>query len=449
LAAIRWSRELLMALPFAVILNGIPLPVGGSQVRIDQLIACMLVVPLVASIVAGQRRLRMDSTSWWLAALFAANVAASALNSPARMYSFSQCANLASAWVIYLLLINFLDTREQLDVFFERCLWAALIASGIGCVAFALAISGLSIGGAEVSGSAVENLSRPFGAYGTMVEPNIFGSFMGSIVVLTVVLLAVGSRLSSSARRQRLLRWTAALCAAALVLSFTRTAWIGAIIGLLCAAWLGRRRVGVKATRVLVPLLASVVIVLALLVLPGPAGTFLRFKLSNLVNVESPTAMLRLMTYALAVEQTLRHPILGVGTFSFAPLLAEGNDFAQFAGWRGLWIGNYLLLALHDTGVIGLMLWLGLIWSIISRGVRVVRAASQTDPTIAVRTLGLTAAIVSLLVAYLATTGFSLGYPWMLIGLLGAHARLAVAETATPQESAPEPTLIPVPADAT
>ena len=197
------------------------------------------------------------------------------------------------------------------------------------------------------------------------------------------------------------------------------------------------------------PPLMGFAIVVALLMLPGSGGTFLRFKLGNLMNLGSQTAVFRLLTYSVALEQTLRHPIIGWGTFSFAPLLAEGNDFARFEGWRGLWIGNYLLLAIHDTGVIGLVLWIGLLWSIIARGLRAMRAWSEPDPALAARSLALTAAVVSLFIAFLATTGFSLGYPWLLIGLLGAHARLAIEERLIPLAPAREAAPIPSPADAT
>ena len=442
-----WRRELVMALPFIVILNGLPLSVGATHLRIDQFSACLLVVPLAVAILSGKRRLRMDATAWWLVALLVSNLMASALNSPARTYSFSQCANLASAWLIHLLLINYLDTREDVAEFLEQCLRGALVASSIGIVAFLLAVAGLPVGGAEVSASAVQHLTRPYGAYGTMVEPNIFGSFMGAFVALAVAILAV-ARPASATPSSRLLRWTAALSAVGLVLSFTRSAWIGTIVALAFVALMGRRWLRVRTRYLLMPPLVGLAIVLALLLLPGSAGTFLRFKLGNLVNFGSETAVLRLMTYSLALEQTLRHPLIGLGTFSFAPLLAEGTDFARFDGWRGLWIGNYLLLALHDTGVIGLGLWLGLLWSIVARGLRASRIASESDPALAAQALALTGAVVSLLVAFLATTGFSLGYPWLLIGLLGAHARLAIEGRSIPIASPREPGLIPSPADA-
>ena len=421
LVAIRWRGGLLMALPFLVTLNGVPLTIGGSSVRLDQLAACLLLVPLAAGVLAGTRRLRLDATTWWLGAILAMNVAASVLNSPAKAYSLFQCANLASAWIIYVILVNFVDTRSELDALFARCLWAAALASGLGIAAFVLALAGVTLGGAEVSRAAAEGLTSAFGAYGTMVEPNIFGSFCGAFLVLTAMLLEA-VRDGSTVRQRALIRTTAALCAVGLVVSFTRSAWIGGITGLLALAVLGRRAFGLQSTRVLTPLAAIVALTVLLLLLPGPAGNFLRFKVVNLLNPDSPTATLRLLIYSLALDQTAAHPIVGWGTYSFAPLAAQGADFARYQGWRNIWIGNYLLLALHDTGIIGLVMWVGMLWSSLARGIRTVRLV---DAAMARRILGLTAAVTSLLIPFLATTGFSLGFPWLLLGLLAAHVRLS------------------------
>ena len=232
LGAILWRSELVMALPFLVMFNGLPLSFGGSAVRIDQLAASLLVIPLVAAVLSGRRRLKMDSTSWLLSVLLVTNVAASVVNSPARSYSLMQCLNLMSAWVIYVMLLNSLETREELTRAFTRCLWAAMIAAAIGISAFMLALAGLPVGGAEVSQTAAEHLSMAYGAYGTMVEPNIFGSFTGAFVVLSTGMLALAPRAPAVAARVKLLRATAALSAAGLVLSFTRAAWLGVIVGI-------------------------------------------------------------------------------------------------------------------------------------------------------------------------------------------------------------------------
>ena len=229
-----------------------------------------------------------------------------------------------------------------------------------------------------------------------------------------------------------LLRWLAAISAAGMVLSFTRAAWIGAIVGAVCFAVLAARtmQIRIRVGRT-VAALAGLAALLLLLSLPaGIAGEFFRFKLLNLLNLESTTAVLRLTVYAMAFEQTLAHPILGWGTFTFAPLVAQGADFRQFEGWRNLWIGNFLLLGLHDTGIVGLSLWLALIAMILVVAVRAARALSVSDPIGGARTVALTAAVVSLFVSFLSTSGFSFGYTWLLIGLLGAHARLAEGEGA-------------------
>jgi hypothetical protein len=147
----------------------------------------------------------------------------------------------------------------------------------------------------------------------------------------------------------------------------------------------------------------------------------------------------------MALDQTIVHPIVGWGTFTFAPLAAQGADFQQFDNWRNLWIGNFALLALHDTGAIGLLLWGGMLWSVLRRGLRAVASLRPVDPQASIHAIALVGAVVSLLIPFLATTGFTLGYPWLLIGLLGAHARLGATEPATPE---PAPLGNPLPADA-
>ncbi|HEY4218289.1 MAG TPA: O-antigen ligase family protein [Gemmatimonadaceae bacterium] len=456
--------SVVMILPFLVILNGIRIPVGASSIAADQLVACFLLVPLVASTLFGARRLHVDSTVGWLAAIVVWNVTASLLHSPALSYSLLQCANLASTWIIYLVVSNGIETREAFERFLRCVLWAALIASAVGIAAFCVALAGFDVGGAEVSTLAVTRLTQAYGAYGFMVEPNIFGSFAAAHFVLSMLIVRGGSRLSDDPRLTKLARRTAAFTFVALILSFTRAAWLGAAAGLLVAALLAPSMLGVRIrpTVIMKSLVAVVAIIGVLVLIPGNVGTVLRFKLVNLVNPQSQTVVVRLLTYGIALQQTMMHPFAGWGTFTFAPLLAEGSDFQRFDNWRSLWIGNYLLLALHDTGAIGLLCWVAMLWTVVARGLRAAREAAQAHALAALRSLGLTAAIVTLLIPFLATSGFSLGFPWLLFGLLGAHCRLQHAqevpaldpetsprETATPfSPPLPVPISIPAP-DAT
>jgi O-antigen ligase len=442
---------LVMLLPFLAVPNGVAIPVAGVSIRLDQLAACVLVVPLLASVLIGARRLRFDSTMGWLAAILAMNLIATALNSPAPLYSVLQCASLVSVWLMYVLVVNFLETREAMDVFLRRWLWAAIVGSVIGISAFVLASLGLDVGGAEVSQAAAERLTKAYGAYGVMVEPNIFGSFTGAALVASIVLLAGLPRDGSATKQLRLAAWTAGISAVGLVLSFTRAAWLGAVLALAyCLGAAGRALAGEGRRRgVGKALVVVAVVIVVLLLAPGNTANLFRFKLLNLVNLQSQTAVVRLLTYSMALDQTSAHPIVGWGTYTFAPIVAEGNDFQQFENWRNLWIGDFGLLALHDTGVIGLGLWCGMLWSVLARGIRTVSALRTTEARTSLHVVALVGAVISLLIPFLTTTGFSLGYPWLIIGLLGAHARLAPTEPGLPEPVPTSPPALPLPADAT
>lgn len=442
LAAIAWRRQLVLALPFFVTLNGVPITVGGSSFRLDQLVACALGVAIVASFLIGERRPIIDSSTVYLGLILAANVVATMLNSPARAYSLVQCVNQASAWLIYAVVINLVDSREMLQRILKNGLWAAMIASSIGICAYLLAVNGVPVGGAEVSGAAATRLTMAYGAYGTMIEPNLFGSFNAVHLVLASALLATPGAPTASPFSRRMLRAMIVLAACGLLLSFTRAAWIAALAGLLCVRAMTPRirTLRIRPGAVLWPILSLAALITVLMILPGNAGTLFRFKVFNLLNIGSQTAVLRLVTFVVALQQTAAHPVIGWGTFTFAPLVAEGSDFQQFENWRSLWIGNYLLLALHDTGILGLGLWFGLLWSTVRRPSRIIRALRESDTASAFSVAGLAAAVVTLLVAFLSTSGFSLGFPWLLLGLLGAYCRI-LAEPAHATSAQTLPTL--------
>ncbi len=417
---------MVLLLPFLATLNGLPLGAAGSTVRLDQLAACALCIPLVLGVLSGRRRWQLDGTSLWLGAILAVNLVASLANSPARQYSLLQCANLASAWVIYVILVNFLQSREDITEMITASLLAASVCSALAIAGFLFALAGFSIGGADLSTSSAESLTHPFGAFGTMLEPNILGSYCAAHLVLAVGVLAL-ERGRLSIRGRWRVRIAATLCSVAVVISFTRSAWIGLAFGLVFLAVMAGNITARRARYLMMPVGAIAVSALLVLLLPGSAADFLRDKITNLLNPESPTAVLRLLTYALAIEQTRVHPVMGWGTFTFAPLAAQGADFAQYAGWRSIWITNFLLLALHDTGVIGLVLWVLLLGSLLVPGWKMTRALGRYHIDDAARAAVLTAALATLLIPFLATTGFSLGYPWVLAGLLGAHRKVTLA----------------------
>ena len=424
-AAIVWRHALLLSIPWLATLNGIMVSVGPNRVRLDQLAAGALVVGLLLAVVAGRRRLHIDGTFRWLLVFFGLSIVSSALNSPVPGYSLAQTLNVASIWAVYLLLVNYLETPEDRSRFFRSYTASAVVACSVGILAFVLNAAGVPIGGAQTDSTTTETLAMAYGAYGTMYEPNIFGSYSQSAFLIGVGLLAVGSAAPIAGVTMQRVRLLVATAMIALMLSFTRAAWIGTLAGLGIFIVLAARHFGVRIrlSRILAPIGAVAAGAIVMYFVPGPAGDFFRYKVANLVNIFSSTAIVRLMSYTLIMNNVLEHPVIGSGTYSFGPIVAGGADFRSFEGYQKLWIGNWVLMPLHDAGMLGLVAFLGAMIWLVRNGLRAVVALREADPGAASRAFALTMAVMAVFIPYLTATGFTMGWSWMLLGMLGAEVR--------------------------
>lgn len=423
--AVTGRRALLAALPLLVTLNGVAIPVGGFAVRVDQVAALLLAGALVLGCIMGHRRFYVDPPMRWLAAFGVLNLVASALFSPDRGYSVTQVANIASAWAIYVVVVNYADDPAMSRDLQRRYLAAGLFATALGIVAFVLGKAGLDVGGANVV-EYVDDIAQPVGSYGTMREPNIYGSYSAAMLVLATGLTLLPT--PHPIVGPRTARVVAASGAVALILSFTRGAWLGAFCGLVVLLVLAGRHFGlrVRLRTLLAPVAVLAVLSLVLWFSPFEAAEFFRYKVRNLFNPQSSNAVVRLVVFGFALEQFAERPLLGWGTYSFAPLMAEGIAFRQIENWQNLWIPNFVLQVMHDTGIVGLLVFLALLASVIRRGLRAARLAATGDRSRAATLVALVASYCTLFVPFLFTTGFSLGYAWLLPALIGAHARIVL-----------------------
>ncbi len=130
---------------------------------------------------------------------------------------------------------------------------------------------------------------------------------------------------------------------------------------------------------------------------------------------EGQTLESRWVSYKQAWDDSLKRPLFGNGPNSF------GEKYTTTAHTPG-WISNMLLMALHDTGIVGLFLlcawfaWYG--WRIFS--------AWRRGSAGALRTLALALGIglLALFVAYQATTMLWFGFVWWYCAILEAGALL-------------------------
>jgi O-antigen ligase len=279
---------------------------------------------------------------------------------------------------------------------------SALILVGVGASAFGIAAwlvfpFGINLGVQTYS----LGTFATFSAYGTLFDSNTLGMFaMAAALVQTTLLLDAAFA-----------RWRGALGAGVLIaliavaLSLTRTAWIGLLVGLLliflCSPQ--RRWVLMIGGAALVLLGGALV---ASSALAGGGGAWANFSLARLLTGTS--ILFRLDAYARAWNDFLTHPLLGNGVNVFA------QKYTSPAGARD-WISNLVLMALHDTGIVGTLLlgaWLVWLGAAVWRALRVGRGMPRTF------LLALSIAYVALLLCDQATSVFWLGWNWVYVGLL-------------------------------
>lgn len=179
--------------------------------------------------------------------------------------------------------------------------------------------------------------ARPMRAVGTSVDPNSFGGLL-----MVGFVLAVGQLL---ARRRGVPLWLAggatALCGAALLLTYSRGAWVGAFVG-------AGLIVLVRRPRWVVPLGLLGVAGLAL----GIGGGFVH-RLWLGFTLQDPATKLRLAEYHNAWAIVRQHPWFGVGFGSAGSINLQTGvsstyfTIAERAGVLGL------LAFLGAVGVIG------------------------------------------------------------------------------------------------
>lgn len=280
---------------------------------------------------------------------------------------------------------------------FLGCLVVSVTAS---VLAFLLAVSGAPV---------LPVLNQPFPASrlsGTLLDANAFGGMVAVGLVLHL--------LTSTSAAPLLRGWWARLAdvvlPVGLVLTFSRSAWIGVTIGLGAAVLLWPRLSGRALRRFVLPaLLAGPVLVLVLLTLVPSVGMLI----TRPSQIES-----RLSIAGEAWDEFVAHPMVGMG-------------LGAFTDKYGVIVHNTALWFLAEMGVVGLGALAGLVLSIVIRSVDAARLAPAR----------VSALVAAVLVAHLTMLGVSLGIEalyqrqwWLVMAAAGS------AFVLTHQQARPGPT---------
>lgn len=199
-----------------------------------------------------------------------------------------------------------------------------------------------------VSVVAVEG-TRILRAYGFLPHPNVFGGYLAIGLLLSVWI----------SKDERTIFWSAvsALLGVGLVLTFSRSAWLGVLFGagvLLYHVWKTKDvRTWVRVSGA--PVMA---IVLTALCFFGAIST--RTFSGGDAPLEQRSVSERVSGYQEAVQVFLQHPIVGsgIGAYTVALTQLRPND----PSWSYQPVHNTLLLLLSEVGLLGVIVsvWWGM-----------------------------------------------------------------------------------------
>jgi len=267
-------------------------------------------------------------------------------------------------------------------------------AAAVGAAIAAIALWVLSSAGLIAFGTQQETLTGAPAAYGLSFEANI----LASTLAIWLFLILTGSR-SNRFRAVAL-----ALLGTALVLSLTRAAIIGLVLGLIVWAVLEGR---VARRHVLRSIAAAAAVIAALSVFAPSVTSPFTTKLAKAASFNSGTGQLRVesWTSALGDIHGSSDALVGLGLNTFGqrhldPTAPELD--------RNYYLGNMPLEIFYDTGLVGVLLLLAALASM--------RPLRRARPG---RAAGL---IAIFLVCSIATSTFWFGSTWLLIAM-ALHGR--------------------------
>lgn len=180
---------------------------------------------------------------------------------------------------------------------------------------------------------------------GTLFEANLFASYVGTCMLILIALLLNKQLKPSFYTISGLI-----ILAVALLFGWTRSAWIGFAIGMVFLSFIFPKVI--LSVKTIYLTLTSLLLLSPLFLylsakfdsLSGKSGLLVS-KFENIFNSEEGTGKIRVDVYHFAMQDWRKNPIFGRGYFS---LKQYGDD---------LWIGNTVISVLHDSGVIGLALF--------------------------------------------------------------------------------------------
>jgi O-antigen ligase len=286
---------------------------------------------------------------------------------------------------------------------FRALLVVGAVTCGYAILAFySYAVLGTKFG-VEVEQYGMEggNLAA---TYGLQFEANLLGAYGAALAVMMLVMYL-------QERRRSFLIGFAFCGLVSMAVSLSRAAIGAAAVAFLLAGFIGWRRS--LLNRKLLFNVATACLGAALLV--GPFVFLHYMERFSTVDIADPTSDPNTLTRAVqtisAIDEIAKHPVFGGGTASFQ-LAFDWQNFGMEWQDQG-WIGNTELRVLHDTGAVGLIVFVAFLFSLARRTWKVLKREFSAE------LLALLLSGVVYSITFQATEGTLLAFCWVQLGLIG------------------------------
>ncbi|MBA3944445.1 MAG: O-antigen ligase family protein [Herpetosiphonaceae bacterium] len=381
----------------------------GLPVTPDGLLVPFLTVVLLLSVPARFARVRSYPLFLPVCGFVLVNFAASFLISPVRSLSVHQSLIFVSRALTFFVVVIAVQSnpalRSRLPQYLLLLLLIHTIISLVALSVVHFILTPFIVYGQDGSSSVSIN--------GFFLEPNLFAIF-----VLCVIALFLPIALFSRTKHRIKISISIIIGLIGLVLSYTRSSWIGFIVVVSCLVLCTFGRPGKKIRNSVVMLVAF----LALLVSLFLSGLFvldslgiqsnLAHRFTAILDQNSDSARQRTGTWRAALGEWQSHKWLGTGPLSFVAAAPSSKG----------WLFSSVVQTLHDSGLIGTFCMLWLCGGAIRYAWRAYYAArNDQDKAIA---LGYVLAQVALFFTSQFSSFFWGGFAWLLLGLAVGHSTI-------------------------
>jgi hypothetical protein len=372
--------------------------IGGLKARPEHFICGILCISIFFLWKKRSHPVKWIWSDYLLMAYAAMNIFSSLFRSIEPRQTIKWALQQVLIILVYFFLRVLIQDRKDLRKAFMAMLVVGAVAVMYGIICF---YSNL-IFGTEFGMTIAQygDLSAP---YGLQYEANLLGSTSGALSVMMLIMYLYE-------HRRRFLAGFA-LALAGMAISLSRGALGATIIGLGVVAIFGLRK-GLLSRRVVVNVAMATLCAL-MVVLPAVVPQYAeRFNTMDIGEpAVDPNTLTRIVQVSSAFEEVLKHPVLGGGTSSFQ-LAFDWQALGEEWEDQG-WIGNTEMRVLHDTGIVGLVIFVAFLTSLYRRSRKVLKLGS--NPVL----VALLASALVYCISFQATEGTLLAFPWVHLGLIG------------------------------